>query len=104
MKYQVVIRFQAYSGDDLDPLLVFEKSLAQALGDSSTIDGHIFESERGEFNIFVLTYEPAMVFERIQEVVKKQRPQSKMEVAYRDLASKEYVMLWPPNLADLNIG
>jgi hypothetical protein len=101
MKYQVVIRFHACSTDDFGPLLGFEKSLAHALGASCKVDGHTFGS--GEFNISVLTYEPAMVLDRIQEVVKKQRPQSRMEVAYRDLASDEYIMLWPPNLTQFHI-
>jgi hypothetical protein len=102
MKYQLVIQFQATSPDDFDDLMVLEDALRKEIGNSSLVDGHDFGS--GELNIFVLTNNPDVAFQEVQEVAQRIHPKQRMRVAYRDLAKGGYNILWPPNLTHFNVA
>ena len=59
MKYQLVLQFSADSLTDYDRLVSLEDKLIEELSGSANIDGHDFGS--GEFNIFILSDEPAAI-------------------------------------------
>jgi hypothetical protein len=70
MKYQLVLQFAADSMADFDRLVALEDRLVEELDDLTAVDGHDFGS--GEFNIFILTDDPAMVFGKAHGIVMNQ--------------------------------
>ena len=70
MKYQLVLHFAAASKEDFDRLVALEDTLIGELDDLATVDGHDFGL--GEFNIFILTDDPAESFNTAHRVVTKQ--------------------------------
>ena len=67
MKYQLVLQFAASSTEDFDRLVALEDRMIGELDDLATVDGHDFGL--GEFNIFILTDDPAESFGKAQRVV-----------------------------------
>ena len=98
MRYQLVLQFPANTLDDFDQLVILEDKLTEELGSVGTVDGHDFGA--GEFNIFVLTDEPATLFSAAQRVVTSHGMQSVMRAAYRELTADNYLILWPPSLTE----
>jgi hypothetical protein len=102
MKYQMVVQFRATSKDDFNHLIGFEQNLSKALSGSAVVDGHDFGS--GEFNIFVLTDDPAAAFERVRKVSAGESGQEHMRVAYREVGGEAYSMMWPPDLKEFSVS
>jgi hypothetical protein len=102
MRYQLVLQFGANATDDFDQLVVLEEKLIQELGSAATVDGHDFGLS--EFNIFILTDEPAMIFEKAHRVVRDQGLQHRMRAAFRELTGERYVILWPSTLAEFTVS
>ncbi len=102
MRYQLVLQFTANSVDDFDRLVTLEDALIQELAGEAEVDGH--DLGQSEFNIFVLTYEPASTFERARKCIGEQAIQYDWRAAYRELTSENYVVLWPPNLHEFSIA
>ena len=101
MKYQLVLQFAADSMEDFDRLVALEDRLIEELDDAATVDGHDFGS--GEFNIFVLTDDPATVFDKAHGIVTNQGVPNVMRSAYRELDGEDYVILWPSSLTEFSV-
>ena len=101
MKYQLILQFAAESVGDFDRLVNLEKKLMQELASVGEVDGH--DLGQSEFNIFVLTDEPAPTFEKARRCIEKQASQFDWRAAYRELTSDAYVILWPPGLHEFNV-
>jgi len=102
MKYQLVLQFPATSQSDFERLVALEQRLERESGDSSNVDGHDFGS--GEFNIFVLTDDPMTAFEKAIAITKSEALNYDMRVAYRELSGENFVILWPPDLAEFTVS
>ena len=102
MKYQLVLQFSADSMEDFDRLIALEDRLIEELDDVvATVDGHDFGS--GEFNIFVLTDDPATVFAKAHAIVINQGVPNVMRSAYREMDGEDYVILWPSSLTKFSV-
>jgi hypothetical protein len=87
--------------DDFDRLIALEDALIEGLDDVATVDGHDFGL--GEFNIFVLTDDPATVFAKAHGIVINQGVPNVMRSAYRELDGEDYVILWPSSLTEFSV-
>jgi len=101
MKYQLVLQFAADSMEDFDRLVALEARLIEELDDVATVDGHDFGL--GEFNIFVLTDDPATVFGKAHGIVISQGVPNGMRSAYREMDGEDYVILWPSSLTEFSV-
>ena len=101
MKYQLVLQFGAPLLEDFDRLVALEDQLLGELGDCATVDGHDFGL--GQFNIFILTDEPAASFGRAHQIVRNEDIPNDMRSAYRELDGEDYVILWPSSLTHFNV-
>jgi hypothetical protein len=101
MRYQLVLQFGATTIEDFDQLVALEDKLTQELGSVATVDGHDFGLS--EFHIFMLTDEPAMIFEKAHQVVRDQGLQQSMRAAYRELTGESYVILWPSTVVEFTV-
>ena len=101
MKYQLVLQFAAASTEDFNRLIALEDSLIGELDDFATVDSHDFGL--GEFNIFVLTDDPAESFNKAHRVVTNQGVPNAMRSAYRQLHGEDYVILWPSSLKEFKV-
>ena len=93
MKYQLALQFPENSIANYDEMIALEDELIEKLGTAAKIDGH--DSGSGEMNVFIHTDEPKKVFETIRPVVAKQKLLENLVAAYRDLAGKDYTVIWP---------
>ena len=93
MKYQLVLQFPGESLDDFDQLIKLEDNIAAILQQQADVDGHDFGS--GEANIFILTNEPATVFERLVSLLETTSKPRLSAAAYRDFDGEDYTVLWP---------
>lgn len=102
MRYQLVLQFIANTAENFDQFVALEEKLIEELASTAVVDGPDFGLS--EFNIFILTDEPAMVFDKAQRVVRDQRLQQGMRAAYREPTGEDYVILWPPTLAEFTVS
>jgi hypothetical protein len=100
-KYQLVLQFEAQSLEDYDRLVAFENQLIDQLDTLANVDGHDFG--QGEFNIFILTDDPQVTFEKASQFLKTQNVPNSMRSAYREMAGDDYVVLWPQNLTEFSV-
>ncbi len=84
-----------------DRLVAFEDRLIGELDGLASVDGHDFGL--GEFNIFILTDDPAESFDRAHRVVADQVVPNAMRSAYRQVDGEDYVILWPSSLKDFKV-
>lgn len=99
MKYQLVIQFPGQSEDDFDHLIEVEDELEERLPSASEVDGHDFGS--GQMNIFILTNEPVEILEEIKTIlIEKGNDLSMMKVAYRNIESESFTILWSEGLKE----
>jgi hypothetical protein len=101
MKYQLVSQFAGASMEDFDRLVALEDSSIEELGDLAIVDGQDFGL--GQFNIFILTDEPAASFSKAQQIVASQGVPNVMRSAYGELDGEGYVILWPSSLTDFSV-
>ena len=101
MRYQLVLQFTADMIADFDQLVALEEKLIEALEHSAIVDGHDFG--KSEFNIFILTNEPAMVFDKAHRIIRDQRLQQGMRAAYREPPGESFMILWPTTLAEFSV-
>ena len=74
-------------------MIALEEQFIAVLGRSAQVDGH--DSGSGESNIFVITDHPASTFEQVRPSLERAGCLASVRVAYRDLASEDYTVLWP---------
>jgi hypothetical protein len=101
MRYQLVLQFTADTIAEFDQLVALEQRLIDALEYGAIIDGHDFG--QSEFNIFILTDKPAMVFDNAHRIIRDQKLQQGMRAAYRKPTAETYMILWPPTLTDFTV-
>jgi hypothetical protein len=66
------------------------------------VDGHDFGL--GEFNIFILTDDPAESFDKARRVVTSQEVPNAMRSGYRHVDDEDYVILWPSSLKKFKVS
>jgi hypothetical protein len=101
VRYQLVLQFTADTIAEFDQFVALEEKLVEALEDSAIVDGHDFG--QSEFNIFVLTNEPAMVFDKAHRIIRDQRLQQGMRAAYREPPGESFMILWPTTLTEYSV-
>ena len=74
-------------------MIALENELAEELGNSANIDGHDVGS--GETNIFIFTSDPTATFCRMKAVLERTRHLQAVTVAYREINSERYTLIWP---------
>jgi hypothetical protein len=103
MKYQLVLQFDASSMETFDQLVMFENKLSGELNiDVAIVDGHDFGL--GEFNIFIHTDVPTVVFENALQIFKGSELHFDLRAGYREFTSEDYLPLWPPGLSDFSVA
>lgn len=101
MRYKLVLQFTADTTANFDQLVALEEKLIGALEYSAIVDGH--DLGQSEFNIFVLTNEPAMVFDKAHRIIRDQRLQQGMRAAYREPPGESFMILWPATLTEFGV-
>jgi hypothetical protein len=102
MKYQLVLQFPADSLADFDELTNLEQALDESLSGIGQVDGHDFGA--GEFNLFIVTDDPARVFRLAGPIIETRRHIQQLKAAYRELQDEKFTMLWPPGLQHFSIS
>jgi hypothetical protein len=99
---EISVGFAVRSGlhGRFDRLVALQSGLIEELDDVATVDGH-FGS--GEFNIFVLTDDPATVFVKAHRIVINEGAPNVMRSAYREMDGENYVILGPSSLTEFSI-
>ncbi len=101
MKYQLILQFTANATADFDQLVALEEKLIAGLDETAVVDGHDFG--QSEFDIFILTDEPGMAFDKAHQIVRNQKLQQAMRAAYRESDDEDYIVLWPLTLGEFAI-
>ena len=101
MRYQLVLQFSANSKNDFNQLVALEEKLTDAIECIAIVDGHDFG--QSEFNVFILTDEPAMVFDKAHQIIRDQRLQQGMRAAYRRKTDGSFMILWPTTLTEFSV-
>ena len=101
MKYQLVLQLPASSVEDYDGMVELEETIIKELGSLGDVDGHDIGSD--EANIFIMTDEPKLAFERIQTLVGMKYLMPDMKVAYREVGKETFTMIHPLGLAHFAI-
>lgn len=102
MEYKLVLQVQNVGSGDLERLLRWEKSIAECLAESATVDGHDLGS--GEFNIFIDTDKPEATFRSIMSCKGAETIAWPTTTAYRHRDSEDYVTLWPPGQKQFDVA
>lgn len=103
MKYQLVLQFDASSMETFDQLVMFENKLSGELNiDVAIVDGHDFGL--GEFNIFIHTDVPTIVFEKAKQIFKETELHFDLRAGYRDFTSEDYLPIWPSGLTTFQVA
>jgi hypothetical protein len=93
IQYQLILQFSSESLADYDTMVALENELTAAVGDTGDIDGHDFGS--GEANIFILTSDPARIFQQARPVLEQWQVLQFVKVAYRQVDGERYTVIWP---------
>lgn len=101
MKYQLVLQQSGSSMADFDQLVDLECELEDILGDAADVDGHDFGS--GEANIFILTDTPNETFKTVRTHLEESGNLSSMRIAYREIESDAFKVLWPDGVTDFKV-
>ena len=102
MQYQLVLQLPASSIQDYDDMVELEGIIMQALGGLGEVDGH--DAGSGEMNIFILTDEPRLAFDRIKVVVGTRDFLPDLKVAYREIGRSDFTIIHPPHLKQFAIA
>lgn len=93
MDYQLVLQFRGDDCLDFDAMVSLEDEIQQIAEPIDEVDGHDVGS--GEMNIFILTADPVAMFERAKPLLSAASLLDKVSVAYRELRSDDFRVLWP---------
>ena len=102
MKYQLVLRLPASSIKDYDAMIELEETIMRSLGDLGTVDGH--DAGSGEMNIFILSDQPKLAFERVKQVLGTKDFMPELKVAYLEIGNDEFAILHPADLSHFTIA
>jgi len=101
MKYQLVLQWPASSIKDYDAIIEIENALGENLSAANDVDGH--DAGSGEVNIFIRTDEPKRAFNEVKAVLGTRDFWVDARVAYREVAGREYTILWPKDLSQFKV-
>lgn len=93
MDYQLVLQLRGDDCLDFDAMVSLEDDIKQIVEPMAEVDGHDMGS--GEMNIFILTCDPVATFERAKPLLSAAFLLDKVSVAYRELLSDDFKLLWP---------
>lgn len=102
MKYQLVLQFPASSVEDYDEMIALEETIIKGLGNLGNVDGH--DAGSGEMNIFVITDQPKLAFEKIKSLLGGQDVMSDLKAAYRVVGANNFTILYPANLTHFAVA
>jgi len=102
MKYQLVLQLPASSIKDYDAMIELEETIMRSLGNLGCLDGH--DAGSGEMNIFILTDEPKIAFERVNQILGTKDFMPELKVAYREIGKDEFSILHPAGLTNFAIA
>lgn len=102
MKYQLVLQWPASSIEDYDCMIEIEDLLIEQLSDDSQVDGH--DQGSGEVNIFIRTNSPEGAFSDAKEILAARGLLTRARVAFREVGSDEYTVLWPKGLKRFEVA
>jgi hypothetical protein len=93
MKYQLVLQWPANSIKDYDSMIEIEATLIKTLSKQHELDGH--DAGSGEMNIFIHTDDPVAAFAEVTATLGTQDFWVDARVAFRELPSDHFTILWP---------
>ena len=102
MNYQLVLQIPASSITDFDRLIMLEEAIIDGLGSTGDVDGH--DAGSGEMNIFVLTDDPKLAFDRIKTIPDVGDHLLNMKVAFREVGKHEFTIIHPHDLKSFAIA
>src|SRR5262245_51500628 len=95
-KYQLVLQLPSSCLDDYDEMVELEEAIVGSLGNLGCVDGH--DAGSGEMNIFILTNQPTLAFDRIKQLPRMRDFMPDLKVAYREVANDDFIILYPSGL------
>ena len=102
MKFLLVIQCPATSMKDYDDMIKIESLLIEGLSATNEVDGR--DIGANEVNIFIYTDNPLRAFEEVKSVLAGCANWFNAQVAYRDISTIEYTILWPKDLKIFKVG
>lgn len=102
LKYQLVLQLPASSIKDYDAMIELEEAILRHLGNIGIVDGH--DGGASEMNIFILTDNPDLGFERVKQVIGTKDFMPQLKVAYREIGKDEFTILHPEGLSHFAIA
>jgi hypothetical protein len=96
MKYQLVLQLPASSIKDYDEMIELEETVIKGVDSLGEVDGH--DAGSGEMNIFILTDQPQLAFERIKSLLGTSDFMPDLKVAFREIGKDEFTVLHPVGL------
>lgn len=102
MKYQLVLQFPASSVEDYDEMIALEETIIKGLGNLGNVDGH--DAGSGEMNIFVITDQPQLAFEKIKSLLGSKNIMPGLKVAYRVVGTNKFTIIYPANLTSFAVA
>ncbi|SRR5260221_8917800 len=96
MKYQLALQLPASSIRDYDEMIRLEQAIHAGLGELGEVDGH--DAGSGEMNMFVLTNEPRLAFERIMVLLETRGFVRELRAAYREIGMNDFTIIYPAGL------
>ncbi|MDZ4859533.1 MAG: ABC transporter [Candidatus Hydrogenedentes bacterium] len=102
MKYRLVLQLPSSSIKDYNEVIRFESLIVEGIGELGEVDGH--DAGSGEFNIFVLTDDPVLTFDRIKTLPGAVDFMPNLKVAFRELEKDEYVIIYPSRLSNFTLA
>ena len=101
MKYQLVLQWPTSSLSDYDEMIGVEDSLIEGLPGDCEVDGH--DEGSGQMNIFLRTDSPAKTFADVKAILESGEMWPDIRIAYRNIESSGYAILWPENLKEFSV-
>lgn len=83
-------------------MIEVEDALIEKLSKANDIDGH--DAGSREVNIFIRTDDPKRAFSEVNAILGSRDFWVDARVAYREVAGREYNILWPEDLTEFNVA
>lgn len=93
MQYQLVIKLWRPSLADESVVPSMEAALKTALGDTVELEG--YDTSDKEFNFFLLTADPRLVFRKAKDVLESLGIAAGLSAAYRLNGGAQFTTVWP---------
>lgn len=101
MKYQLVLQLPASSVMDYREMIEIEETIIEGFCELGDVDGR--DAGAGQMNIFILTNEPQLAFERIKALLEPKNAMFDFRVAYREIKKNDYTIIHPSGLTHFAI-